>query len=104
MDPHVGKMVCRKNNHGDGSLRKSIQQGMQCAEQGRQCTVKLLGPACICSIMVYRMTCKKLMGQTPFRLVCGVEVVMPMEYIVRSLCITMPTTIMDHEALEERLV
>ena len=34
---------------------------------------------------VYRITCKKLIGKTPFRLFYGVEVVMPMEYIVPNL-------------------
>eukprot|EP00253_Pinus_taeda_P001959 PITA_01959 len=52
----------------------------------------------------YRTTCKKLMRQTPFRLVYGVEVVMPMEYILPSLRIAVLTGMMDHEALEERLV
>lgn len=33
----------------------------------------------------FRMTCKKWTGQTLFRLVYGIEAVMPMEYIVPSL-------------------
>jgi len=49
------------------------------------------------------MTCKKLTRQTPFRLVYGVEAVMPMEYIVHSLHIVVLTSMMDHRALEERL-
>eukprot|EP00253_Pinus_taeda_P022841 PITA_22841 len=49
------------------------------------------------------MTCKKLTGQTPFRLVYGVEVVMPMEYIMPSLHIAALTCMTDCRALEERL-
>jgi len=49
------------------------------------------------------MTCKKLIRQTPFRLVYGVEVVMPMEYTMPSVHIIVLTGMMDHEALEERL-
>ena len=49
------------------------------------------------------MTCKKLTRQTPFRFVYGIEVVIPMEYIVPSLHIVALTGLMDHEALDERL-
>ena len=52
---------------------------------------------------VENSTCKKLMGQTLFRLVYGVEVVMPMEYIVPSLHIVALTGMTDRGALEERL-
>lgn len=54
-------------------------------------------------LWVYRMTCKKRTGQTLFRLVYGVEAVMPMEYIVPSLRIAAFTGITDCRALEERL-
>ena len=49
-------------------------------------------------------TCKKLTEKTPFRLVCGVEVVMLMEYIVPRLCIAALKDMADHEALEAQLV
>lgn len=49
------------------------------------------------------MTCKKFTRQTPFRLVCGVEAIMPMEYILPRLCIVMLTGMMDRGALEERI-
>ena len=44
---------------------------------------------------------EKLTGQTPFKLVYGAEVVMPMEYIVPSLQIEALIAMSDHEALEE---
>ena len=50
------------------------------------------------------MTCKKLTGQTAFSLVYGVEAIMPMEYIVPSMCIVALTGMTDCRALEERLV
>jgi len=55
-------------------------------------------------LWAYRITYNKLIGKTSFRLVYGVEAVMPMEYILPSLCITTLTDKADHEALEERLV
>ena len=54
-------------------------------------------------LLAYRMTCKKLTGRISFRLVYGVEAVMPMEYIVPSLCIAALTGMMDCGALKERL-
>ena len=54
-------------------------------------------------LWAYKTTCKKLTGKTPFILVYGIEVVMPMEYIVPSLHIAAFTGMVDRRALEERL-
>ena len=48
-------------------------------------------------------TCKRMIGQTPFKLVYGKEVVMPMEYIVPILRIAAATSMDNAEALEERI-
>ena len=54
-------------------------------------------------LWAYRTTCKKLTGQMPFIPGYGVEVVMPMEYIVASLHIAAFTGMEDRGALKERL-
>lgn len=48
-------------------------------------------------------TCKKIIGQTTFRLVYGVETLMPMEYIMPSIRITTFIGVVDREDLEEWL-
>lgn len=55
-------------------------------------------------LWAYKKTCNKMMGQTPFQLVYGMEVVIPMEYIIPSLFIVVITGMMDYKALKERLV
>ena len=55
-------------------------------------------------LWAYRMSCKKLTGQTPFKLVYGMEAMIPMEYIVPSLCIVTFMGMADRGALKERLV
>ena len=54
-------------------------------------------------LWAYRTTDKKWTGHTPFRLVYGQEVVMPMEFIVPSLRIYSFTEMDDPAMLKERL-
>ena len=51
----------------------------------------------------YQTMCKKLTGKTPFRMVYGKEAIMPMEYIVPSLCIVAFKNMAELDILEERL-
>jgi hypothetical protein len=55
-------------------------------------------------LWAYRTTCKKLTMQTPFKLVDGLEAVVPMEYLVPSVRIAAFTYMDDTGVVQERLV
>jgi transposase InsO family protein len=54
-------------------------------------------------LWAYRITCKKLTMQTPFKLVYGLEAAFPMEYLVPSIRIVAFTYMEDTGVVRERL-
>jgi hypothetical protein len=38
-------------------------------------------------LWAYRITCKKMTGQIPFKLVYGQEAVVPLEFLIPILCV-----------------
>jgi transposase InsO family protein len=54
-------------------------------------------------LWAYTITCKKLTMQTPFKLVYGLEAIVPMEYLVPSLIIASFTNMDDDGVIQERI-
>jgi hypothetical protein len=54
-------------------------------------------------LWAHKTTCKKLTGQTPFRLVYGREAVVPLEFLVPSLCVASITNITERGIVKEIL-
>jgi hypothetical protein len=54
-------------------------------------------------LWAYRTTCKKLTMHTPFKLVYGLEAIVPMEYLVPSLRIFSFTDMDDTGVVRERI-
>jgi hypothetical protein len=51
----------------------------------------------------YRTMCKNLTRKTPFKLVYGQEALVPLEFLVPSLCVVAITQMIEQGAVQERL-
>jgi len=51
----------------------------------------------------YRTTCKKLTGKTPFILVYGQETMVPLDFLVPSLCVATITNMTERGIVQEML-
>jgi hypothetical protein len=54
-------------------------------------------------LWAYRTTCKKITWNTPFRLVYGQEAVVPLEYLIPSLCVSTITNMIERGTTQEIL-
>jgi transposase InsO family protein len=54
-------------------------------------------------LWAYKTICKKLTRHTPFRMVYGQEVVVPLDYLVPGLCIVAITNMIEECVVQERL-